>query len=45
MATNGSAIRAFDPVFEELNRRKALVYVHPLAAHCCANLMKWVPAR
>ena len=28
----------YQPVFDELNRRKALVYVHPLAATCCANL-------
>lgn len=28
----------YRPVFDELNRRKALVYVHPLAAACCANL-------
>lgn len=33
----------FDPVFEELNRRRALVYVHPLAANCSMGLMKWVP--
>jgi predicted TIM-barrel fold metal-dependent hydrolase len=34
---------AFDPVFEELNRRKALVYIHPLAANCSMGLMDWVP--
>lgn len=34
---------AFDPVFEELSRRKALVYIHPLAANCSLSLMKWVP--
>lgn len=34
---------AFDPVFEELDRRKALVYIHPLAANCSMGLMGWVP--
>jgi 6-methylsalicylate decarboxylase len=33
----------YDEVFEELNRRKALVYVHPLASPCSTDLMEWVP--
>jgi len=30
---------AFAPLFEELNRRKAVVYTHPSAPECCAKLV------
>jgi predicted TIM-barrel fold metal-dependent hydrolase len=33
---------AFVPVFEELNRRKAVVYTHPTVPDCCNNLVKGV---
>jgi 6-methylsalicylate decarboxylase len=34
----------YAPVFEELNRRKAIAYFHPVAPNCCGNLMPGVPA-
>ena len=34
----------FQPVWEELNRRKAVVYTHPHSPDCCANLNTGVPA-
>jgi 6-methylsalicylate decarboxylase len=33
---------AFAPVFEELNRRKAVVYTHPIIPVCCTGLIKGV---
>jgi 6-methylsalicylate decarboxylase len=35
--------KRFAPVFEELNRRKTVVYFHPLAANCCGHLQPGVP--
>ena len=34
---------SFTPVLEELDRRGAVVYTHPLTADCCRNVLPGVP--
>jgi predicted TIM-barrel fold metal-dependent hydrolase len=33
----------FRPVFDELNRRRALVYTHPIDPPCCQDIQRGVP--
>lgn len=35
--------KLFEPVWAELNRRKATVYTHPTGANCCLNLQPEIP--
>jgi 6-methylsalicylate decarboxylase len=33
---------SFAPVFDELNRRRAVLYIHPIQATCCPNMIMGV---
>jgi predicted TIM-barrel fold metal-dependent hydrolase len=48
LVTNFGDVYPGDPsiaaVFDELNRRKAVVYFHPTSTACCANLLPGLPA-
>lgn len=35
--------RKFAPVFEELDRRSAAIFFHPLVAKCCSNVVPGIP--